>query len=122
MTDAVFLGTGNFLAPEGRYWNSFVLEGTVLVEPSPTALPHLRMCGLPAGRLRAVVISHFHPDHTFGWPFLLLELVESAMRDGTGPLYVGDSSSLATCLQAALAAMRRGQPEPQTARKAGSRA
>jgi ribonuclease BN (tRNA processing enzyme) len=22
-----------------------------------------------------VVISHFHPDHTFGWPFLLLELL-----------------------------------------------
>ena len=33
---ATFLGTGNFLAP-GRYWNSFVLDGRVLVEPAPTA-------------------------------------------------------------------------------------
>jgi ribonuclease BN (tRNA processing enzyme) len=74
-----FLGTGNYLAP-GRYWNSFVLDGTVLVEPSPTALPHLRHCGLRAANLDAVVISHFHPDHTFGWPFLLLELLE-AERD-----------------------------------------
>jgi ribonuclease BN (tRNA processing enzyme) len=71
---ATFLGTGNFLAP-GRYWNSFVLDGRILVEPAPTALPHLRRCGIPAGDLDAVVISHFHPDHTFGWPFLLLELL-----------------------------------------------
>jgi ribonuclease Z len=71
---ATFLGTGNYLAP-GRYWNSFVLDGRVLVEPAPTALPHLRRCGIPARDLDAVVISHFHPDHTFGWPFLLLELL-----------------------------------------------
>jgi ribonuclease Z len=71
---ATFLGTGNFLAP-GRYWNSFVLDGRVLVEPAPTALPHLRRCGIPALDLDAIVVSHFHPDHTFGWPFLLLELL-----------------------------------------------
>jgi ribonuclease BN (tRNA processing enzyme) len=71
---ATFLGTGSYLA-QGRYWNSFVLDGRVLVEPSPTALPHLRRCGIDAGDLEAVVISHFHPDHTFGWPFLVLELL-----------------------------------------------
>jgi ribonuclease BN (tRNA processing enzyme) len=71
---ATFLGTGSYLA-QGRYWNSFVLDGRVLVEPSPTVLPHLRRCGIDAGDLEAVVISHFHPDHTFGWPFLLLELL-----------------------------------------------
>jgi ribonuclease Z len=74
MTELTFLGTGNFLAP-GRYWNSFLLDGTVLVEPSPTALPNLRRVGAAAGNLEAVVISHFHPDHTFGWPFLTLELL-----------------------------------------------
>jgi ribonuclease Z len=88
MTEAVFLGTGNFLAPVGRYWNSFVLDDTILVEPCPTALPHLRRCGLRAAELEAIVISHFHPDHTFGWPFLLLELVESAMRDGARTQFV----------------------------------
>ena len=89
MTEAVFLGTGNFLAPEGRYWNSFVLDGTVLVEPCPTALPHLRLAGLQAHDLDVIVISHFHPDHTFGWPFLLLELIESTMRAGANrPQYV----------------------------------
>ena len=70
-----FLGTGNYTAP-GRYWNSFVIDGTVLVEPSPTVLPHLRRCGIDVADLDAIAISHFHPDHTFGWPFLLLELMK----------------------------------------------
>lgn len=85
MASATFLGTGNYLVPEGRYWSSFVLDGTVLVEPAPTCLPHLRRCGIRAGDIDVVVVSHFHPDHTFGWPFLLLELV----RDGRErPLFV----------------------------------
>ena len=76
MTQLAFLGTGDFRAP-GRYWNSFVLDGAVLVEPAPTALPNLRRAGFRAGAIDAVVISHFHADHTFGWPFLLLEFIRS---------------------------------------------
>ena len=79
-----FLGTGSYLAPE-RYWNSFVLDGTILVEPSPISLPHLRKCGHSAAALDVVVISHFHADHTFGWPFLLLELARHRDRR---PLFV----------------------------------
>jgi ribonuclease Z len=85
---AVFLGTGNFLTPDNRYWNSFVLDGTVLVEPCPTALPHLRKAGIKAGDLEAIVISHFHPDHTFGWPFLLLEMILDGQRDGVHPTHI----------------------------------
>jgi hypothetical protein len=47
-------------------------------------------------------------------------ILRELMRDGTGPLYLGDSSTLATCLHAALTAMRSGQPEPETAGVAGS--
>jgi ribonuclease Z len=72
MTALTFLGTGNFEA-DGRYWNSFVLDTAVLVEPSPTALPHLRRCGLRVADIEVVVISHFHADHVFGWPFFLLD-------------------------------------------------
>lgn len=74
MTELTFLGTGDYFAGE-RYWNSFVIADTVLVEPSPIALPHLRRCGLDARDLDVIVISHFHADHTFGWPFLLGELL-----------------------------------------------
>jgi ribonuclease Z len=77
MTELTFLGTGNFVAPPGRYWNSFVLDGSVLVEPSPIALPHLRRCGFPVDAIEVVVVSHFHADHCFGWPFLLQAAVES---------------------------------------------
>jgi ribonuclease BN (tRNA processing enzyme) len=52
----------------------------VLVEPSPIVLPHLRRCGILAEDLDVVVISHFHADHTFGWPFLLLELLRQRDR------------------------------------------
>ncbi|HVB90596.1 MAG TPA: MBL fold metallo-hydrolase [Acidimicrobiales bacterium] len=76
MTELTFLGTGNFQA-EGRYWNSFVLDGTVMVEPAPTVLPHLRRCGLPVAGIEVVVISHFHADHVFGWPFFLLDAAHS---------------------------------------------
>jgi ribonuclease Z len=82
-----FLGTGNFEAP-GRYWNSFVVQSpelTLLVEPSPTALPNLRRAGFAIEQLDAVVISHFHPDHTFGWPFLVFEAMN---RGRTRPLSV----------------------------------
>ena len=68
MTELTFLGTGNFLAPPGRYWNSFVMDASVLVEPSPTALPHLRRCGFAVDAIEVVVVSHFHADHCFGGP------------------------------------------------------
>jgi ribonuclease BN (tRNA processing enzyme) len=47
------------------------MDASVLVEPSPTALPHLRRCGFPVEAIEVVVVSHFHADHCFGWPFLL---------------------------------------------------
>jgi ribonuclease Z len=78
VTELAFLGTGNFLAPPGRYWNSFVMDESVLVEPSPTALPHLRRCGIALEAVEVVVVSHFHADHCFGWPFLLQALAEGA--------------------------------------------
>lgn len=35
----------------------------------------MRQCGIDTAGIDVVVISHFHADHTFGWPFLLLELL-----------------------------------------------
>src|SRR5215211_769702 len=69
-TRLTFLGTGNFSAP-ARYWNSFLIGDRVLVEPSPAVLPNLRKAGINPRAIDVVFISHFHADHTFGWPFLL---------------------------------------------------
>jgi ribonuclease BN (tRNA processing enzyme) len=84
VTELTFLGTGNFLAPPGRYWNSFVLDANVLVEPCPTALPHLRKCGFDPTSIDVVVISHFHADHCFGWPFFLQAVGEAAEAGEAG--------------------------------------
>jgi ribonuclease Z len=80
-----FLGTGNAFAP-GRYWNSFLIGGNVLVEPSPAVLANLKRAAVDMAAIDAVFISHFHADHTFGWPFLLLEYMARTRR--TAPLWV----------------------------------
>jgi ribonuclease BN (tRNA processing enzyme) len=53
------------------------MDGNVLVEPCPTALPHLRRCGFAVDDVEVVVVSHFHADHCFGWPFLCEALGEA---------------------------------------------
>ncbi|MGI8552126.1 MAG: MBL fold metallo-hydrolase [Dehalococcoidia bacterium] len=67
-----FLGTGNFFAP-GHYWNSFLLGNRILFEPSPAILPNLNKCGIDRTAIDVIFLSHFHCDHSFGWPFLLLD-------------------------------------------------
>jgi ribonuclease Z len=100
-----WLGTGNFEVPPGRFWNSFVVEGgglTILVEPSPTSLPHYRRAGFTAEQLDVVLISHFHPDHTFGWPFLLFEMLNKRGGGGGGaarPLTVVGPPGVAAFLE-----------------------
>ncbi len=77
--DLLFLGSGNAFA-SGRYWSSFLLNGRYLFDASPVALPHLKSCDVPLEEIEAVFISHFHGDHFFGLPFLLLEYAEMTER------------------------------------------
>ncbi len=70
--ELVFLGSGNAFAP-GRYWSGFLANGRYLFDAPPTALPHLKKLGLSPDAIEAVFITHFHADHLFGLPFLLLE-------------------------------------------------
>src|SRR3990172_10388524 len=77
--DLLFLGSGNAFAP-GRYWSSFLLNGRYLFDASPVVLPHLKRCKVQLEEIEAVFISHFHADHFFGLPFLLLEYAEMTPR------------------------------------------
>src|SRR5438045_1567754 len=80
-----FLGTGNFHATAG-YWNSFLIGDRILVEASPIVLRNLQLVGARLPDLDVVFISHFHADHTFGWPFLYYS---SLVRGGrTSDLWV----------------------------------
>jgi ribonuclease BN (tRNA processing enzyme) len=51
-----------------------------LFDAPPTLLAHLKRLGKDAGDIEVVFISHFHGDHYFGLPFLLLEFAELSPR------------------------------------------
>lgn len=70
--DLLFLGSGNAFA-RGRYWSSFLLNGRYLFDASPVVLPNLKQAGEQPEAIEAVFITHFHADHWFGLPFLLLD-------------------------------------------------
>lgn len=84
--DLLFLGSGNGFAPGGRFFSSFLLNGRLLFDASPAALPQLRRAGAPPEAIDAVFISHFHGDHFLGLPFLLLDYAQVSHR--TTPLTI----------------------------------
>jgi ribonuclease BN (tRNA processing enzyme) len=71
--DLLFLGSGNAFASEGRAFSSFLLNGRYLFDCGPTVLQQLRKAGVSSHEVEVVFISHFHADHFFGLPFLLLD-------------------------------------------------
>lgn len=77
--ELTFIGTGNAFAPD-RYWSSFLVNGRYLFDAPPTLLAHLKRLNTDPSSIEAVFISHFHGDHYFGLPFLLLEYAEMAPR------------------------------------------
>jgi len=68
-----FLGTGNAFSPQGRMHALALLDSSVLIDAPPTLLPQLRRAGISPGQLRHVLFTHWHGDHAFGFPFLLLD-------------------------------------------------
>ena len=75
-----FLGSGSGFA-NGRFYSSFLLNGRYLFDAGPSAVPVLKKHGIAPGDIDAVFISHFHADHFFGLPLLILDYVEAAPRE-----------------------------------------
>ncbi|HLF71047.1 MAG TPA: MBL fold metallo-hydrolase [Dehalococcoidia bacterium] len=71
--DLLFLGSGNAFGAEGRAFSSFLLNGRYLFDCGPTVLQQLRKAGIASHDIEVVFISHFHADHFFGLPFILLD-------------------------------------------------
>ncbi|HLF77919.1 MAG TPA: ribonuclease Z [Dehalococcoidia bacterium] len=71
--DITFLGSGNAFAAEGRAFSSFLVNGRYLFDCGPTVLQQLRKLDVPSDNIDAVFISHFHADHFYGLPFLMLD-------------------------------------------------
>jgi len=68
-----FLGTGNAFAPQ-RDWACILVNDTILLDAGPSALVNMKRLRHSPAQLRHIFISHFHGDHFFGLPFLLLDM------------------------------------------------
>jgi ribonuclease Z len=71
--ELVFLGTGNAFSMSGRYWGSILVNNHILLDASPVVVPHLKKLGRQLAEIEYIFITHFHADHYFGLPFLLLD-------------------------------------------------
>jgi len=71
--DLRFLGSGNAFAAQGRAFSSFLLNDRYLFDCGPTVLQQLAKAGISSNDIETVFISHYHADHFFGLPFLLLD-------------------------------------------------
>ncbi len=81
----VCLGSGAALN-DGRNWNSILIDGRILLDLSPTAIPMIHRLGIDPAGIEVIFISHLHADHLFGMPFLFLEYRLRCKR--SSPLHI----------------------------------
>ena len=88
MSRITFIGTGNAFSPKGRLHASLVIDNVVLVDTPPTIMTQLRRIGTETSDLRHILITHWHGDHTFGMPFILLDRKYISDPNDLSPLSV----------------------------------
>ena len=71
--ELLFLGTGNAFSMAGRYWGAILVNNHILFDCSPVVVPHMKKLERNPSELKYIFITHFHADHFFGLPFLLLD-------------------------------------------------
>jgi len=76
-TRLIVLGTAAAI-PDAAHENTYMVldgpDGAVLIDCAGSPIGRLEMAGVDHTRLRAVVITHLHPDHSYGLPMLLMGL------------------------------------------------
>lgn len=82
--DLTFIGSGNAFG-DARCYSGFLLNGRTLFDCPPTAVYGLKRAHAAMERIDTVVLSHFHGDHFFGLPFLLLEYTFPGAAGGRTP-------------------------------------
>lgn len=102
MPELVFLGTAAALPDPDRENTHLCLVGDsslILVDCAGQPLQRLQHAGLDPLNLTDVILTHFHPDHVYGMPALLLGLWLLGYRD---TLHIYGLTDCLTRLQALL--------------------
>jgi len=71
--ELLFLGTGNAFSMADRYFGSILVNNKILLDASPIVVPHMKVHKRNLTKLEHILITHFHGDHFFGLPFILLD-------------------------------------------------
>jgi ribonuclease BN (tRNA processing enzyme) len=69
--EVTFLGTGAAFSPHA-YNAAILVDRTILMDAGAPLTVHLPKAGVALHEPRAVMLSHFHADHTFGLAWLIL--------------------------------------------------
>ena len=88
MVSISFLGSGNAFCPTGRMHSLVLIDDALLVDVPPTVVPQMRKHGICPSQITDLFITHWHGDHTFGIPFMLLERKWISDRDGERKLTI----------------------------------
>jgi ribonuclease BN (tRNA processing enzyme) len=67
------LGSASAFSKSSDGWTCNLLDRKLLIDAAPQALLALKTLGVVADDLEALVITHSHGDHIFGFPFILAE-------------------------------------------------
>jgi ribonuclease BN (tRNA processing enzyme) len=82
MVEVRFLGSGNAFCPEGRLHSLVLIDGQILIDAPPTILYQLQRAGLSPSDINTLLITHWHGDHIFNFPFFILERKYISDREG----------------------------------------
>ncbi|MBN2246587.1 MAG: MBL fold metallo-hydrolase [Candidatus Aminicenantes bacterium] len=96
MTELTFLGTAGFVATGERDNVAFVLsqdKDLVLVDCPGSVYHKLTKAGLDPKAVRALLVTHIHPDHIYGLP----SLIHSLMLDDRELDLFGSETSVSFC-------------------------
>lgn len=94
--DIIFLGTGGAVATETRDNTSLLLQSQqdlFLVDCPGSVTRKIKSVGLDPRQVRAILITHIHPDHIYGLP----SFVHNLMLDDLCIRLYGSSIAIQTC-------------------------
>jgi ribonuclease Z len=94
--EVTFLGTGAAVSPHA-YNAAILVDRTILMDAGAPLTVHLPKAGVSLDEPRAVMLSHFHADHTFGIAWLILGRV--LLHEQSPPLTVFGPAGTTSYLQ-----------------------